>query len=174
MGCPNPANATKEAKVRAPLGKGKKAAAIVRLFCLMGTTAEALMVVTSRSLTAVRAKRDRVRDDSGCYGLVRDDFDAEAAGAGAVEFAEKDSLPTAELESAFGDEDGGGSAYERGLNVGVGVAFGVAVAGGLGNEAREGGFDIGGDVGVGVFVDHDAGGGVRDVKVADAGVHGGV
>ncbi len=44
----------------------------------------------------------------------------------------------------------------------------------MGNEAREGGFDIGGDVGVGVFVDDDAGGGVRDVEVADAGVDGGI
>ena len=105
---------------------------------------------------------------------VGDDFDAEEAGAGAVEFAEEDALPAAELEFAFGDEDGGGGAHERGLDVGVGVAFGVLIAGVLGNQAREGGFHIGGDVGVGVFVDDDAGGGVRDVKVADAGVHGGV
>ena len=75
---------------------------------------------------------------------------------------------------AFGDEDGGGSAHERGLDVGVGVAFGVLIFAGFGDEAREGGFDIGGDVGVGVFVNEDAGGGVRDVEVADAGVDGGI
>jgi len=112
---------------------------------------------------------------TGRHGLVGDDFDAEAAGAGAVEFAEEDALPAAEFEFAFGDEDGGGSAHERGLDVGVGVAFGVAVGCGVfWNEAREGGLDIGSDVWVGAFVDDDAGGGVRDVEVADAGVHGGV
>ena len=31
--------------------------------------------------------------------------------------------------------------------MGVGVAFGVLIFAGLGNEAREGGLDIGGDVG---------------------------
>ena len=117
---------------------------------------------------------ERPRDDNAAGGLVGDDFYAEEAGAGAVEFAEEDALPAAELELAFGDEDGGGSAHERGFDVGVGVAFGVSEIAALGNQAGKGGFEIGGDVGVGVFVDDDAGGGVRDVEMADAGVDAGV
>ena len=123
-------------------------------------------------------------------GSVGEDFDPEAAGARAVEFAEENSLPTAELELASADEDCGGGAYERGIDVGIGVAFGVAVAadfflcpsarkvsmrwGPRGNEARERGLDIGGDGGIVIFVDEHAGRGVRDVDIADAGLHAGV
>src|SRR5689334_4947185 len=76
-----------------------------------------------------REHRDKLMKSVG------DDFDAEAAGARAVEFGEENSLPAAELELAAGDEDCGGSADERGLDVRIGVAFGVAVIRFLRHEA---------------------------------------
>jgi len=39
------------------------------------------------------------------------------------------------------------------------------------NQAIEDPFDVAGDVGVGVFVDGGAGGGVRNIDVADANLH---
>jgi len=58
-------------------------------------------------------------------GSVGEDFDAEAAGARAVEFAEENSLPAAEFEFFTFNENCGGGAYERSLDVRIGVAFGV-------------------------------------------------
>ena len=107
-------------------------------------------------------------------GSVRDDFDAQAAGARTVEFAEEDSLPGAEFELASANKNGGGTADERRLDVRVGVAFGVAVAGILRNHARKRGLNIGGDVRIGVLIDEHAGGGVRNVHVADARLHAGI
>ena len=123
-------------------------------------------------------------------GSVGEDFDAQAASARAVEFAEENSLPAAEFELASADEDCRGGDYERGLDVGIGVAFGVAVAadfflcpsarkvsmrwGPRGNQARERGLDIGGDGGIVIFVDEHAGRGVRDVDVTYAALYAGV
>src|SRR5207302_10400573 len=105
---------------------------------------------------------------------VGNDFDAEAAGARAVEFAEENSLPAAELELACADENRGAAADERRLDVRIGVAFDVAVAGVLGDKAREGDLDIGGDGRVITFVDEHGGGGVRDIDVTDAALYAGV
>jgi len=90
------------------------------------------------------------------------------AGAGAVEFGEEDALPAAEGEFDFFDEDELGAAGEDGFDVGVSVAFGVAIGAGCGDEAVERAFGVGGDIGVGAFVDDNSRGGVRDVEEAGA------
>ena len=123
-------------------------------------------------------------------GSVGEDFDAQAAGARAVEFAEENALPAAEFELASADENRGGAAHERRLDVRIGVAFGVAIAadfflcpsarkvrmrwGSRGNQARERGFDVGGDVCIVIFVDEHARRGVRDVEVTYAALYPGV
>ena len=103
--------------------------------------------------------------------MIGDDFYLDGALARAVEFAEEDSLPGAESEFAVIDEYDLARSGEDGLHVGIGVALGVLVRAFVGNEAIEDSFDIAGDVGIGVLVDGDPGGGVRNVDVADAAFH---
>src|SRR5687767_1661174 len=58
-----------------------------------------------------------------------DEFNQDAAGAGAVEFAELDALPGAEDELPALDQHGDAVADERSLDVAVAVAFPVLVVG---------------------------------------------
>ena len=55
----------------------------------------------------------------------------------------------------------------------VGVAFGVAIRALVLDQTIEDSFDVAGDVGIGVLIDGNSGGGVRNVDVADAGFHSG-
>jgi hypothetical protein len=105
--------------------------------------------------------------------VIGDDFYLHGALARAVEFAEEDSLPGAQREFAVFDECGLTRSGEDGLHVGIGVALGVLVRAFVGNQAIEDSFDVAGNVGIGVLVDDDSGGGVRNVDVADAVLHGG-
>ncbi len=80
-------------------------------------------------------------------------------------------MPGAESEFAVIDEYDLARSGEDGLHVGIGVALGVLVRAFVGNEAIEDSFDVAGDVGIGVLVDGDSGGGVRNIDVADAAFH---
>ena len=104
---------------------------------------------------------------------IGDDLDAELSCAWAIEFGEEDLLPAAEREAAALNPYGCGGANQRGLDVGIGVAFGVLEMGAVWNEAVKSTFHIAGNVGVVALVDQDAGRGVRDVEVAHAGLAGG-
>lgn len=89
-------------------------------------------------------------------------FDPYFSLSGAVEFAEIDGLPGAELQAAIFDNDLGGIAHHAGFDVCGGVAFVVGVTGFPWYAAIERLFHVAGHVRIGVFVDGDAGGGVRD------------
>ena len=103
--------------------------------------------------------------------LVRHDFYEDGALARAVEFAEEDSLPGAESEFAVFDKDDLARSGEDGFHVRVRVAFGVAIGALVGDQPIENSFDVAGDVGIGVLVDDDSGGGMRNIDVADAAFH---
>lgn len=110
--------------------------------------------------------------DSPCatsgLNAVGKDLDVEFALAGAVEFCEENALPATEGEFAFFYENKLRGAGEHGFDVRVGVAFGVAVGAGGGNETVEGALRIGSDIGVGMFVDENGSRGVRNVQEASA------
>ena len=53
----------------------------------------------------------------------------------------------------------------------VGVAFRMAVGTIVRNQAIENSFHVSGNIGIGVLVDDDSGGGVRNVDVADTAFH---
>src|SRR5690348_15684311 len=99
---------------------------------------------------------------------VGDDFDAEFAGARAIEFGEEYGLPAAEREAVIFDPDGFGGADDCGFYVRIGVAFGMFVVAAPRDEAVERGFDITRDGRIVSFVDENASGGVRHVQMADA------
>jgi hypothetical protein len=101
-------------------------------------------------------------------GGIWDDLNVKLAGTRAVEFSEKDGLPATQGKAAFLDEDGFGGADEGGLDVRIGIAFGVFILAGARDEPVESGFDVAGHGGIIAFVDEDACGGVRDVEIADA------
>jgi hypothetical protein len=61
--------------------------------------------------------------------LFADDFDEDAFGSSAIEFAVEDLLPGAEVELSPGDGDDHFSAHELALHVGVGVVLPGAVVG---------------------------------------------
>lgn len=100
---------------------------------------------------------------------VGDDFHVQLAMAGAVEFGEEYFLPAAEREAPPFDEHRFGGADERGLDMRIGISFGVAELRAIGYEAVESAFHVMGDIGIIALVDKDAGGGVRNVEMADAG-----
>jgi hypothetical protein len=106
--------------------------------------------------------------------LRRDEFDAEFAGAGAVEFGEEDDLPATKSEAALLDEYRFGGADERRLDVRVGVPFCVLEEGTIRDEAIERAFHVPRDIGIVAFIYDDAGGGVRDVEMAKAGLDAGI
>src|SRR5690348_10292830 len=84
-------------------------------------------------LQGTQSSRSQIR-----LGLsVGNDFDPEASGARAVEFAEENALPAAEFEFASADENGGAGADERGLYVGIGVPFAVLIIAVFRDQARE-------------------------------------
>jgi hypothetical protein len=95
-------------------------------------------------------------------------LDVDFPFARTVEFGKEDALPRSKEQFALFDEGELGATGEHGFDVGIGVAFGVTVGPGGGNEAIDSPFGVGGDVGVGVFVDEDGGGGVGYVKKAGA------
>jgi hypothetical protein len=90
--------------------------------------------------------------------------------ARAVEFREEDALPTTESEFSLLHEDEGVPTDQHGLDVRVRVALHVAIRSGGGDEPIEGALGIGSNVGIGMFVDQDARGGVRRVEEAGAGL----
>ncbi len=91
------------------------------------------------------------------------------AGAGAVELAEVDALPGSEEEFSVVDDEGEGGSCEDGFEVTVTVAFGVLIEGFFfGDEGFEFLEEVAFDVGVGVFVEGDGGGGVGDEDYAEA------
>jgi len=100
--------------------------------------------------------------------LVRDEFDAEFAGAGAVEFGEENYLPAAESEAALFDEYRFRGADERRLDVRVGIPFCVLEEGAIGDETIERAFHVPCYVWIVAFIYDDTGGGVRDVQMANA------
>lgn len=100
---------------------------------------------------------------------VGNDFDVKLAMAGAVEFGEEDFLPAAEREAARYDENRFGGADESGLDVRIGITFGVAEVRAIGDEAIERAFHVVRNVGIIALVDEDAGRGVGNVKMANAG-----
>lgn len=85
------------------------------------------------------------------------------------ELAQINALPNTQVEAAIGDGDGDAAANQGGFGVGghVVVAFeGVGVeAFAFADQVVEDGGEVGLDVGVGVFVEGEAGGGVFDEKV---------
>lgn len=104
----------------------------------------------------------------GGGGGVGDDFDAEFAGARAIEFSEEDGLPASEDEASIFDPDGFGGADKRGFDVRVGVAFGMFVIAVVRDEAIKSRFDVARDGGIVAFIDEHARGGVRNIQVANA------
>jgi len=96
---------------------------------------------------------------------VSDDLDLQFARAGTVEFREKDGLPPAKRETAMLDIDRFRRADERGLDVRIGISFGMGIAGAMWDEAVENGFDISSDGGVITFIDEDTGGGMRNINM---------
>ena len=103
--------------------------------------------------------------------LIGDDFYQDGALPGAVEFTKKNSLPGTESEFAVFDEDGLARSSEDGFHVRVRVAFAVAIRALMRDQAIEDPLDVAGDVGIGVLVDDDSGGGMRNIDVADAAFH---
>src|SRR5207248_3838798 len=104
---------------------------------------------------------------------IGDDFDEHGALARTVEFAKEDSLPGAEREFAIFDEDGLTRSSENRFHVGISIAFGVLIGTLLRDEAIKNCFNIGCYIGVGMFVDGYACGGVRNVNVTEASFYAG-
>ncbi len=88
--------------------------------------------------------RRRGKDRSG--GIAQD-FHTKVAGAGPVEFAEENGLPAAEHQAAVFDGQDARDAGQCGLNVRIGVALVMPVAGVARHEAVESGFDVARDGG---------------------------
>jgi hypothetical protein len=87
---------------------------------------------------------------------------------GPIKLSEKDTLPGTQNQIAVFDEQCLGIAQERGLDMRRGVALPVAVFIVLGNHHVQLCRNIGGDVRVGMFIDHDSGGGMGHKNVTDA------
>jgi hypothetical protein len=85
-----------------------------------------------------------------------------------IKFGEENALPPAECQLPFLDENELVYVSEYGFHVRIGIALGVAIGAGHGDEAIESSLSIGGYVRVGMLVDQNAGGGVRDVYEAGA------
>ncbi len=85
-----------------------------------------------------------------------------------VEFAEKHRLPSPQLQFAAADNDGNAAAYQRGFDMGGGITFAVSVVVNVRDDFVQFHHNIAADGRVGVFVDSDGGGGVRDEDSADA------
>jgi hypothetical protein len=69
------------------------------------------------------------------------------------------------------DEDGLAGSGQDGFHMRAGVAFGAAIRAFVLDFTIEDSCDVAGDVGIGVLIDGNSGGGVRNVDVADAGFH---
>lgn len=100
---------------------------------------------------------------------VSDDVNEHSTCTGAVELGQEDALPGAKREAPALDREGGGLADEGCHDVGGRIALRVAERAGLWDSLVEPVEHVGRDVRVGVLVDDDAGGGVRDEDVANAG-----
>jgi hypothetical protein len=101
-----------------------------------------------------------------------DGQDQAATGGAAAVFAEVDPLPGAQSQSAVVDREGEGAAQERRLGVGrhiVGSLTGVSVWEILRGQPGQDTVEIERDIGVGILVDRQRGGGVleKDVEQAD-------
>ena len=88
--------------------------------------------------------------------------DPHFALAGAVEFAEEDALPGAELEAACADEYADAAAQQAGLEMRGTVAFAVLIVAAPRHEPFERGREVAHNVGIGILVDRNAGRCVRN------------
>ena len=80
--------------------------------------------------------------EEAALDAVGKDLHVDFAVTGAVELSKEDTLPAAEEESAFFNKDKLRSTGEHGLDVGVRVAFGVAIKAGGRHETVEGAFRV--------------------------------
>lgn len=98
----------------------------------------------------------------------------EVAGAGGVAvLAEVDPLPGSEEEPASADGDGERRADQRRFDVGGHVvrAFeGVDIGPGLWGDFVDRHFEVAADVGIGVLIDREGGGGVLNEDMEEAGL----
>src|SRR3989442_12188070 len=91
------------------------------------------------------------------FRSVRNDFHAELPPARAVELAKENALPAAQAEPAILDENRLGDTRECGLDVRIGVSFGVTVRCVARRQPVERRFEILRNVGVIVVMDGQSG-----------------
>jgi hypothetical protein len=94
------------------------------------------------------------------------DFEIEMAVTRAIEFGVEDALPAAQHQFAIFDEDELAHSRENGLNVRVGIPFGMFVAGIHRDKPVECAFGVGGNIRISMFVDQDTCRCVRYVQKA--------
>src|SRR5207245_10650188 len=94
------------------------------------------------------------------FRSVRNDFHAELPPARAVELAKENALPAAQAEPAILDENRLRDTREWGLDVGIGVSFGVTVRCVARRQPVKRRFEVPRNVGVIVFIDDQSGGGL--------------
>lgn len=93
---------------------------------------------------------------------------SELSFARAIEFAEKDPLPGPERQVAGGDRDGDGWSEERHLDMGIGIALGVAELRTLGHHLLHPAKHVGSHIWIVALVDGHCSGSVGAVDDADA------
>jgi hypothetical protein len=96
-----------------------------------------------------------------------DDSHAQFARARAIEFGEEDGLPAPKGKLAAFDPNSFGRAYERGLDVRIGITLGVLVGAGVRYEAVEGSLNVARDGRVIAFIDEYARSRMRNIEKAD-------
>jgi len=102
-------------------------------------------------------------------------MEGDGAGmGGATVFPEIDSLPGAEGKAASvdgkGEVDGGKGGADMGGHVVIALGGVNEKWVAVGNEAGEEGFQIAPDIGVGIFLNEERGGGVAEVESDEAGL----
>src|SRR2546422_624254 len=107
------------------------------------------------------------------FRSVRNDFHAELPPARAVELAKENALPAAQAEPAILDENRLRDTRERGLDVRIGVSFGVAVRCVARRQPVKRRFEIPRNVGGVVFIYGQSGGGILGRQVGHAAIDAG-
>src|SRR3989442_11272076 len=102
------------------------------------------------------------------FRSVRNDFHAELPPARAVELAKENALPAAQAEPAILDENRLRDTRECGLDVRIGVSFGVAVRCIAGRRPSKPRFEIPSDDGVIVLIYGQCGGGLWSKQAGHA------
>ena len=98
-------------------------------------------------------------------GGIGNNFHKDVASPRAIKFAQKNPLPGAERQLAIFDEDRLVGAGKNRLHMRIGVTFRVTIRAFVRDQAVEDPFDVAGNIGIGVFVDDHARGGVRHVDI---------